>query len=116
MSSKKSKPKIDFAELELVDELDEEEQAIHNALVAGEYVSYGDPKTIKKYAEIFKNHAKQRKAISLRLPKQDYFAIKAKAVKLGLPYQALINSIIHRYVSEDQAENLFNQKITNNIS
>jgi predicted DNA binding CopG/RHH family protein len=60
-----------------------------------------DNKTINKYAEIFKNHAKQRKVISLRLPKQDYFAIKAKAVQLGLPYQALINSLIHRYVNGD---------------
>ena len=114
MSSEK-KPMIDFSEYEVVDVLDEEEQAIHNALLAGEYESHNDPETINYYGEIFRNAAKQRKAISLRIPTNDYFAIRTKAKNLGLPYQALINSIIHRYISDDGAENYFNHKIVKKV-
>lgn len=96
---KAKKIRLDLTKLEPVDNLTAEEQVLHAALQQGKLEFHNDPQTLQHYAEIFKNSAKQRKAISLRIPKQDYFAIKAKAAKLGLPYQALINSLIHRYVN-----------------
>jgi predicted DNA binding CopG/RHH family protein len=96
---KQKKIRIDLTDLEPIDDLDEEELALHQALQAGDFLFKDDPTTIKKYAEIFKESSRQRKAISLRVPTQDYFAIKTKASELGLPYQALINSLIHRYVN-----------------
>ncbi len=99
MKAKQKKAHIDLTQLKPVDMLTDEEQLLHEALTNGQFEFQNDSKTITKYAEIFTNSAKQRKAISLRLPKQDYFAIKAKAMQLGLPYQALINSLIHRYVN-----------------
>ena len=60
-----------------------------------------DKETIHKYAQIFKSSNHERKALSLRMPRNDYFEIKAKALELGMPYQALINSVIHRYLSGD---------------
>jgi predicted DNA binding CopG/RHH family protein len=98
---KRNVDQVELAKLEPVDKLTTEEREFHQAMMSREAEFHSDSKTINKYAEVFKNHAKQRKAISLRLPKQDYFAIKAKAVQLGLPYQALINSLIHRYVNGD---------------
>ena len=95
---------IDLTKLESIDSLTAEEQHLHEALSSGQFEFQHDPQTIAKYAEIFTNSAKQRKAISLRLPKQDYFAIKAKATQLGLPYQALIDSLIHRYVNGEYQE------------
>ena len=95
------KIKIDLTLLEPIDELSDDEQALHSALREGKFTLHSDSKTLDRYAEIFKNSAKQRKAISLRIPTQDYFAIKAKASHLGIPYQALINSLIHRYVNDD---------------
>lgn len=106
----KKKPSENFS-LEPIDELTPEELADHQMFMSNDVVIYDDPETINYYAEIFRNAAKERKAISLRIPTNDYFAIRAKAKNLGLPYQALINSIIHRYVSDDNAENYFNQKI-----
>lgn len=44
------------------------------------------------------NHSKS-KAISIRINTDDLDSIKEKAAHAGLPYQTLINSIIHRYVS-----------------
>jgi predicted DNA binding CopG/RHH family protein len=41
----------------------------------------------------------ERAKISLRLPKADLARLKAKALREGMPYQTLINSILHKAVS-----------------
>ena len=41
----------------------------------------------------------ERAKISLRLPKTDLERLKAKALREGMPYQTLINSILHKAVS-----------------
>ena len=41
----------------------------------------------------------QRTRISLRLPNTDLQRLKAKALREGMPYQTLINSILHKAVS-----------------
>lgn len=41
------------------------------------------------------------KAISIRVNENDLNEIKRKANKVGMPYQTLINTILHRYVSGD---------------
>ena len=43
-------------------------------------------------------HSK-RKSISLRLLENDLEKIKTEAIKIGLPYQTLISSIVHQYVN-----------------
>ena len=40
---------------------------------------------------------KKSESISLRLPKEDLAAIRAKAADEGLPYQTLIGSLVHKY-------------------
>lgn len=40
-----------------------------------------------------------REKISLRIPKADLAKLKARAAEEGMPYQTLINSILHKYVS-----------------
>lgn len=93
------KKPLDLSKLELVDELDEEELEIHNALLSGKAKSIDSPETRKYYAEIFKESNRRSRAISLRLQERDYLDIRARAAELGLPYQSLINSIIHRYLT-----------------
>lgn len=41
----------------------------------------------------------EREKISLRVPKRDLTRLKSKALQEGIPYQTLINALIHRYVS-----------------
>jgi predicted DNA binding CopG/RHH family protein len=41
----------------------------------------------------------ERTKISLRLPNTDLERLKAKALREGMPYQTLINSILHKAVS-----------------
>lgn len=42
---------------------------------------------------------KKDQRISIRLAKYDLDAIKVKAVNEGIPYQTLIASLIHKYIS-----------------
>ncbi len=41
----------------------------------------------------------ERFKVSLRIPKGDLVRLKSRALQEGIPYQTLINSIIHKYVS-----------------
>lgn len=40
----------------------------------------------------------ERQRISISIPKRDLARLKAKAAEEGMPYQTLINSILHKYV------------------
>jgi len=42
----------------------------------------------------------ERAKISLRIPKRDLARLKSRALQEGIPYQTLINALIHRYVSD----------------
>lgn len=41
----------------------------------------------------------ERAPISLRIPKTDLSRLKSRAMKEGIPYQTLINSILHQAVN-----------------
>jgi hypothetical protein len=40
-----------------------------------------------------------REKISIRVSKTDLLRLKSKAMQEGIPYQTLINSLIHKYVA-----------------
>ncbi len=42
----------------------------------------------------------ERARISLRVSKRDLVRLKSRALQQGVPYQTLINALIHRYVSD----------------
>ncbi|MBI5675680.1 MAG: antitoxin [Nitrospirae bacterium] len=46
------------------------------------------------------NKAGEKKNISLRVNSQDLDQLKLKAEKEGVPYQTLISSILHKFVSD----------------
>lgn len=56
---------------------------------------------VAKITQAFKN---TRKRISLRVPIGDLERIKEKAAQRGLPYQTLINSILHQFAAGNLAE------------
>lgn len=41
----------------------------------------------------------ERFKVSLRIPRGDLTRLKSRAMQEGVPYQTLINSIIHKYVT-----------------
>jgi predicted DNA binding CopG/RHH family protein len=42
--------------------------------------------------------AGERERISISIPKRDLARLKTRAAEEGMPYQTLINSILHKYV------------------
>jgi predicted DNA binding CopG/RHH family protein len=42
----------------------------------------------------------ERAKVSLRIRKRDLVQLKSRALQQGIPYQTLINALIHKYVSE----------------
>jgi len=43
---------------------------------------------------------KRRKRISIMVRESDLAKLKANAAELGMPYQTLINSVLHQYVEK----------------
>lgn len=80
--------------------LDEEEQAIEDALERGEYVDVPDFENSKKMIEeAARRHQilNTTKPITLRVKQTDLIKIKAKARRNNIPYQTLLSAMIHDY-------------------
>ena len=54
---------------------------------------------IDKYAKYAKNTLKKDQRIGIRISKQDLIGIQSKAVDEGIPYQTLVTSLVHKYVT-----------------
>ncbi len=80
--------------------LDAEEQELLDSVESGEWKSVDNLKDeIKKSQEIARNTLKKDKRINIRLSSQDLNLLKTTAVELGMPYQTLISSVLHQYVT-----------------
>ena len=53
----------------------------------------------KEWVALAKANLRKDHRINIRLPERDLIAIQTKALQEGLPYQTLISSVIHKYVS-----------------
>ena len=79
--------------------LNKEERELLDSIEKGEWVSVKDEPKMKQYAQYAKNTLKKNKRISIRMSNHDYIGIQTKAVEEGIPYQTLITSVVHKYVS-----------------
>ena len=66
----------------------------------GEWATVGN---IEAQRAFWKQAARQtldakRKRISISIPERDLVKLKTRAAEEGMPYQTLINSILHKYV------------------
>ena len=50
------------------------------------------------------SRAKKNKAISLRIADYDLEMLKEKAENSGIPYQTLINTVLHKYITNQLLE------------
>ena len=78
----------------------EEERDLIETSEREEWVSVGDIETQRRY---WQEHARavldnKRQRVSIMIPERDLARLKAKAAEQGMPYQTLINSILHKYV------------------
>ena len=54
---------------------------------------------IKKIQMIAKSHGIKNRRVSLRMTEWDFIRVQEEALKEGLPYQTLLSSIIHKYLT-----------------
>lgn len=79
--------------------LDPEEQEIEDALAAGRYEVGEDlPKSINEWKEAVHNTFR-KKPVTLRMTNLMIGQLKQKANEEGIPYQTLMNSVLHKYLS-----------------
>jgi len=79
--------------------LDKYEKDILAAYEADEFVSVMVPERKKEIQQIAKNTFKKDKRINIRISNRDLVAIQKRALEEGIPYQTLVSSILHKYVS-----------------
>ena len=80
--------------------LDNEEKEILNDYENDDYVEILDMgEEIKKHTVYAKATFLKNKRINIRISQRDLEYIQRRALEEGLPYQTLIASLIHRYIS-----------------
>ena len=81
---------------------DEEEADLIASTERGEWVPVPNFQEEKAYLEQLARNtlAKKRKRISISVPERDLMKLKKRAEEEGMPYQTLINSILHKYVNQ----------------
>ncbi|QOP42657.1 hypothetical protein FJR45_01295 [Sulfurimonas sediminis] len=47
-----------------------------------------------------KNFLNKTKNVNIRIPEFDMLALKRKSAELNIPYQTILSSLIHQYVTE----------------
>lgn len=79
--------------------LPKEEQELLEAFESGEYESTLTDSRRRELEAVATNTFKKDKRINIRISNRDLTAIQSKASEEGIPYQTLVSSIIHKYIS-----------------
>ncbi len=79
--------------------LSKEEKEILKAFEAGEFKSVLTPKRKKMLQAIAEETFKKDKRINIRISSRDLESLQRRALEEGIPYQTLVSSVLHKYVS-----------------
>lgn len=84
---------IDVEEKELIDTIEQDDYTPGKSTLTPKRVQ-----ALQQAARATINEERTR--ISLRVPKSDLARLKARALREGIPYQTLINSILHQAAND----------------
>jgi len=80
--------------------LDKEEKALLASVENNEWVSIENKdREIAKYIEVAKATFKKDRRINIRMSNKDIIALQTKALEEGIPYQTLISSVLHKFIT-----------------
>jgi predicted DNA binding CopG/RHH family protein len=80
--------------------ISKEEKSILESVEKGEWKPIRGVKgKIKKYQEYAKATFRKDKRVNIRISEKDLVGLQRKAIEEGLPYQTLISSILHKFMS-----------------
>lgn len=84
--------------------LDAYEQEIHDAFEAGKLKPAATRAELTQLRAAARATAVKDRRVNIRLSSADLQDIQAKALEEGVPYQTLIASVLHRYVTGGLAD------------
>jgi len=87
------------------DKLDKIEQKLLDSYENDEWVSVTNPADLSRYKEAANNTFKKNKRVNIRISQLDLELLQEKALMEGLPYQTLMTSILHKYVTGRFSDN-----------
>ena len=88
-------------------ELTNKEKKILEDFEKGEFVSAKNLKQKKKiYQKYAQNTLSKKRNINIRLSERDLQKLRAKAAEIGIPYQTLAASILHRCTDKREITSL----------
>lgn len=79
--------------------LDQDEQALLDSFEAGEFESDLDDARRDYVANAAAESFRKDRRINIRISSRDLEALQRRALEEGLPYQSLVSSVLHKYVS-----------------
>ncbi len=91
--------------------LSKDEKELLDAVEAGEFESVLTESRKKELEAIATNTFKKDKRINIRISNRDLTAIQSRASREGIPYQTLVSSIIHKYISGSLLDITANKKM-----
>jgi predicted DNA binding CopG/RHH family protein len=81
-------------------ELSKEEQRLSKSVEMGEWKSVANvDEEIRRSKEYAASTFAKTQRMNIRISQRDMDALKVKALENGMPYQTLVSSIIHKYLS-----------------
>lgn len=83
----------------IVNEIDDEEKELLATFEAEEWQSVGESSRLLELQKYAKAAIAKDRRITLRVSSADLEGIQTKAIEEGIPYQTLIASILHKYVT-----------------
>jgi len=84
--------------------LDKEEKEMLNSYENEEWVSVSNHSEISKYKAAAKSTFKKDKRVNIRMSEKDLELLQERALIEGLPYQTLMSSVLHKYVTNRLSE------------
>lgn len=76
-----------------------EERQILEDFEAGDFRSVVTPERKAELAAVARATAKKDRRINIRISSRDLASLQRRALEEGVPYQTLVSSILHKYVS-----------------
>ena len=80
--------------------LSKEENEILESYENDEWISVSNPSDIERYKGAAKNTFRKDKRVNIRISGMDLELLQERALIEGLPYQTLMSSVLHKYVTE----------------
>ena len=79
--------------------LSKDEKEILAEFEAGTFKSALTPTRKKALQDAASNTFKKDKRINIRISSRDLEALQIRAIQEGIPYQTLVSSVLHKYIS-----------------